>query len=169
MSQVRLRYLAILAILVGLGTSACWQRVTPPAPDSAGGVYEQAGYNYFRWKEGLAVMVWQDATATTSCNSFGSTDDPTHTVQCQAISETGQEVIWQLETDDGRTATFSINNQTYDLADGTVFLVKTAVGHADIQQLQRDLSTVQAENDSITQYSLSDSDIEQFIQSVPAN
>ena len=96
---------------------------------------------------------------------MSATDDDTHLVQCQALSESGYDFFWQIETKDGRTAQFSINNQPFDLADGTVFLVTTASGQTDIQQLQRDLSGLTADDPSITAYSLADPDINQFIQS----
>ena len=131
----------------------------------AGGVYEFAGYEYFHWQEGLNILIWHDAITNSACNSSSSTSSDTTFVQCQAMSEDGYDFFWQIETGDGRTAEFSINNQPFDLADGTVFLVTTANGQTDIQQMQRDLSAVSASDQSITQFSLADPDIGQFIQS----
>jgi len=155
-------YLLSLSVLFSLGLVSCFRSSTTPAPDIAGGVYEFAGYEYFHWKEGLNILIWHDAIANSGCNS---NSEDTTLVQCQAMSEAGYDFFWQIETRDGRTAEISINNQSFDLADGTVFLVTTADGQMDIQQLQRDLSGVNANDQSITQFSLADPEISQFMQS----
>lgn len=156
--------LTLFVLLISLVTAACWRAETPPAPDMAGGVYEYAGYEYFHWQEGLNILIWHDAIASANCDSSGATDVDTHLVQCWTQSETGQEFAWQIETDNGRTAQFSLDGQSFDLAAGTVFLVTTANGTVDIQQLERDLSGVNSENESITRFSLADPDINQFIE-----
>lgn len=148
-----------------LGVIGCSRVSTPPAPDMAAGVYVRAGYEYFHWKEGLAVMIWHDATKSSSCESSGSTSEVTHVVRCHAISEANHRFDWQIETRDGLTAEFSIDDNSFDLSDGNVFIVTTANGKTDIRQLQRDLSSVKPEGDSITEYALMDVDIQRFIQS----
>ena len=165
MNRNNLIYLLSLSVLFSLGLVSCFRSSTPPGPDMAGGVYEYAGYEFFHWQEGLNILIWHDAIATSSCDSSGATDNDTHLVQCQAVSEAGYDFFWQIETDDGRTAQFSINSQPFDLANGTVFLVTTADGQMDIQQIERTLSGVNAESQSITQFSLDDPEISQFIQS----
>ena len=107
-------------------------------------------------------MVWHDAITSSGCNS--SSEDTT-LVNCQAMSEAGYDFFWQIKTEDGRTAQFSINNQSFDLANGTVFLVSTVDGQTDILQLQRNLSGVAANDQGVTQFSLADPEISQFIQS----
>jgi hypothetical protein len=164
MNRNKMIYLLSLSIFLGLGLAACFGR-TPPGPDMAGGGYENASYEYFHWQEGLNVLIWHDANTSSTCHSSGSTRSDTHLVQCQAVSEDGFEFFWQIETSDGRTAQFTINNQPIDLANGTVFLITLDSDLLDIQQLQRDLSGVSAEHQSITQFSLDDREINQFIQS----
>jgi uncharacterized protein YfiM (DUF2279 family) len=160
----RLVKLTLFVLLLSLATVACWRAETPPGPDMAGGVYEYAGYEYFHWNEGLNILIWHDAIANSSCDSSGATDVDTHFVQCWTQSETGQEFAWQIETRDGRTAQFSLDGQSFDLAAGTVFLVTTVNGTVDVQQLAIDLSGVNPENESITRFSLADPDISQFIE-----
>ncbi len=154
-----------LSVLLGLGLVACFGRTTPPGPDMAGGGYENAGYEYFHWREGLDILIWHDAVTSSFCNSSGSTSSDTHMVRCQAVSEDGFELFWQIGTADGRTAQLTINNQPFDLTDGSVFLIATAEDQLDIQQLERNLSGVNAEHQSITDFSLDDPEINQFIQS----
>jgi hypothetical protein len=154
---------AILMILLSAGCSPL-PVSTPPAPDMAGGVYVHVAYEYFHWQEGLDVMIWYNAPQSSSCDSSGSTSTKTHVVQCQAISETGQSFDWQIETSDGLTGKFVLNNNQFDLTEGNVFVVSTAQGQIDIQQFQCDLSSVRPESESITEFGLNDPDIAEFIQ-----
>ena len=142
---------------------------TPPAPDMAGGAYLQSGYEFFRWSEGLRIMIWHDAVSSSGCGSSVSTRDRTHVVECFAISQDGQRVDWRLETDDGLTALFTIDGATYDLGSGNLFLVSTAGVETEVRQAQRDLSGVEPQNDSILEFSLKDEDIQAFIQSTSSN
>jgi hypothetical protein len=129
-----------------------------------GGVYVRAAYEYFHWREGLDVMIWYDAAQSSSCDSSGSTSTNTHVIRCQALSESGLNLDWQIETSDGLTAKFVINDKQFNLSDGNVFVVSTAQDPIEIQQFQRDLSGVKPENESITEFGLNDPDIAEFIR-----
>jgi hypothetical protein len=169
MNRNRFLFLFVLAGLISLGTAACLRTETPPGPNTAGGVHESAAYSYFQWPEGLAIMIWHDAISSSTCDSGGATSNNTNLTQCSAVSEAGSGFTWQIATEDGRTAQFSINDQLFDLANGTVFLVRTAGGEPEIQQLERELSGVTPEGNSITTFSLADPEIEPFIQSTSSN
>ena len=155
---------AILMILISAGCSPA-PISPPPAPDMAGGVYEHVAYEYFHWQEGLNVMIWYDVAHSSSCNSSGSSSEKTHVVRCQAFYEPGRSLDWQIETSDGLTGKFVLNNNQFDLSDGNVFVVSTAQNPIEIQQFQRDLSGVKPESESIVGYGLNDPDIDAFIQS----
>jgi len=154
---------AILMILIS--TTGCSPVSSPPAPDMVGGVYSHAAYEYFRWLEGLDVMIWYDAAQSSSCDSSGPTSTKTHLVECQALSNSGRSLDWQIETSDGLTAKFVLNDKQFNLPDGNVFVVSTAQDAIEIQQFQRDLSGVKLENESITTFALNDPDIAEFIRS----
>lgn len=167
MKVLRHWMIGLIATLLCLGALACSPAFTPPGPTMAAGVYVEAGYEFFHWDEGLVVMLWHDATASSMCDSSGSTRDPIHTVDCQAVSHGGHSFKWRIETTDGVTGQFSIDDKLYKLSDGSLFIVRTAGGTNEIQQLQRELSYVDPENDnSITEYGLNDPDIKPFIQSI---
>jgi len=155
--------IAIQTILISAGCSPS-PVSTPPAPDMAGGVYVHVAYEFFHWQEGLDVMIWYDAAQSSSCDSSGSTSAKTHAVQCQAISDTGQDLDWQIETSDGLTGEFTLNNDRYNLTEGNVFVVSTVQDPIDIRQFQRDLSTVKPESENIIQFGLNDPDIAEFIR-----
>jgi len=130
-----------------------------------GGAYVHAAYEYFHWREGLDIMIWYDAAQSSSCDSSGSTGAKTHEVRCQVFFESGRSLDWQIETSDGLTGKFTLNNDQFDLSVGNVFVVSTAQDPPEIQQFQRDLSGIKPENESIIEFGLNDPDIAKFIQS----
>jgi len=154
--------LIFLAVALLLATSGC-ARTTPPGPGTAYGQFEGAGYLYCRWEQGLRLMIWHDATDATSTGS-GSITDPTYRVEGRAVSPGGAPVEWTIETSDGQTAQFTLNGASYDLAEGTTFLVRTSGGSIQVEQLQRDLSDVQLERESILAFAQADPDIARFIE-----
>jgi len=47
----------------------------------------------------------------------------------------GRRVEWQVQTTDGETAQFWINNVDYDLGAGALFILTTRNGTTDVRQL----------------------------------
>lgn len=160
----------IFLVLLSLSLTACLTRTTPPAPNTAGGTYENVGYQFFQWPEGLNIMIWHESVTESSCDSAVGYGVDTNIVQCRLLTKSGFEFTWDIATKDGRTAEFMLAGQPYDLDNGNVFLIKTVDGQLDVQQLPRDLSDVTTTHDSITQFGLSDADIRHFIETPkPAN
>jgi hypothetical protein len=154
--------LVFLAIALLLPASGCY-RTTPPGPDTAYGQFEGAGYLFYRWAQGLRIMIWHDATNAASSGS-GSTSDPAYRVEGRALYEDGSELNWTIETRDGQSAQFTLNGAGYDLSTGTLFLVKTSGGSTQVEQMRRDLSGVQLERESILAFAQGDPDIARFIE-----
>jgi len=168
MNTMRISIKLFSAITLFFGMFACSYRSTPPGPDMAAGGYNYTAYDVFRWEQGLNVMIWHDAGSSSACSSSGSSDDPMHTVDCHAVSFEGQRFDWQIKTDDGLIGEFRINNDPYDLSDGSIFIVRTTDGIMDIQQLIGDFSSVSLEHESIVAYGLDHAELAQFIQSASA-
>jgi hypothetical protein len=70
---------------------------------------------------------------------------------------------WKLETTDGKTAMLSLNAQQYDLSKGALFLVKTAGGQTQVQQIKTDLSMIQPTNEGCKAFSEANPDVSNFI------
>lgn len=145
--------------------SNCSPKSTPPGPDSAFGKFEQTAYSFHRWEEGLVLMIWHDVSESSMCEGSGSTTDPAYRLQCYAESKDGRRVDWEVQTADGRTARFRIDGISYDLSDGALFIIKTRDG-ARVIQLQRDLSSVHPNRESVTTFARSDPDVLSFIESI---
>jgi hypothetical protein len=162
------RHLFVALLLVGLVTSGCSGKRTPPGPNSAYGAFESAAYNLFRWEDGPSILMWHDASGSGTCHGSGSTEDPVYHMDCSAQGADGSELAWSLESAEGETVEMRINGADYDLSDGNLFLIRTQAGGTDITQLQKDLTGITLERDSILGFAQSDPDISTFLQSLPS-
>ena len=135
-------------------------RPTPPGADTAAGTVGQASYVFLQWKEGLAVMIWHDSSASSS--GSGSASDPTYRYQGYTESPGGQLFGWEVQTADGKTALLKIDEIGYDLADGGLFIVTVEAGETRVKQLDRDLSSVQTNWESIAAFAQNVSDVADF-------
>jgi hypothetical protein len=147
----------LMSTMVGCGKS------TAPGANIAGGVYKQSGYTLMKWEEGLAIMIWHDAIAASNSHGSSSTGSSVYTLKGHAESKNGTRVEWDLETSDGKTAQFIIDNTNYDLSEGALFIISTKTGTITIMQLNRDLSDVQPEYDSCVAFGENDLDVADFL------
>jgi hypothetical protein len=161
------KLLASLAALLVVPLSACSPGSTPPGPYAAYGTVGQVGYVYYRWKEGLALMIWHDIAGSSMSSGSGSTTDPVYRLHGYAESQDGRRLDWELQTSDGMTAQFEIDNTSYDLLDGALFIITTQGGETDVRQLERDLSDVQTNHESCLAFARSDPDLVKFIGDTP--
>ena len=75
---------------------------------------------------------------------------------------TGRDCVWRCATADGKIGTFVTDGQSYDLANGNVFLVRTANG-GGVTQLTLDLSTTDMKHESFPELAKRDEVIGKFI------
>ncbi|MCP5101653.1 MAG: hypothetical protein GY943_39415 [Chloroflexi bacterium] len=155
--------LLLMILFISMAGCSNFTSHTPPGASIAGGQYEQAGYLFLQWAEGLEIMVWHDGNRSSTCGSTAVTDQP-YKLECSIESLDGH-VDWRAETHDGITAQFEIDNVHYDLARGTLFLIQTRGGQIEVTQLARDFSTVGQERESIISFAEDDPDISEFIRS----
>jgi hypothetical protein len=141
------------------------KRPAPPGADAAAGTVGRAGYVLLRWYEGLAVMIWHDISG--SSRGSGSMRGPIYTYQGVAESTGGQHFDWETRTADGSTAIFAIDGTRYHLAAGSLFIVTTQDGQTQVRQLERDLSAVQTDRESILGFAKSHVDLASFIGRAP--
>jgi len=142
------------------------QRYTPPGPNTHTAKVEDASYVLLRWAEGLSVMMWFDSYGVVFTSGGGSTDDPIYRGSGHFESNDRRRVEWQFETENGITATFKINDTTYDLSKQTLFLISTQSDRVSIQQIERDLSGVSTTVESCTEFAKNDPDVSAFIKTV---
>ena len=156
---------ALLIIVVAAAVAACTGSSSPPGANKYLGSLEQGGYLLLRWQEGLDVMIWHDFACSAVAHSAGSTEDRVYTERGSARSADGRSFEWELQTTDGRTGQMRIGKASYDLSAGTLFIVTTSGGTADVRQLDRDLSTVPLDHDGILAFAEKDPDLANFLNS----
>lgn len=150
-----------LIVFVGANLSACSHTATLPEPQTASGVYVHSGFEYYRWEEGLRLMIWHDGINHVSCST--STNNRRYEIECNAIAYTNNSFEWHLETNDGITAKFIIDDHLFDLSDGNLFIATSLGEDTEVRQVKRDLSEVQANAESVTEFGLSDPVVLEFI------
>ena len=150
----------VQAEFIGAGFSS---RSTPPGANVAGGGVGQTSYVFLRWKEGLALMMWHDFVKSSAGKGTGSTADPIYQYRGHAESLNGRRFGWEVQTVDGRVALFTIDGTRYDPADGALFIVTTENGKTEVRQLDRDLSGVQSDRESIIAFARGDPDVTRFV------
>jgi hypothetical protein len=156
-----------VAILVAL--SSCGGKTTPPGasviygslivPEGFGGAYR-----VLQWQEGLTIVLVDDVDGNHESSGSGTTEDPVWRGQGVARAADGREVRWRVETTNGKTATFFIDEQEYDLEQGTLFLIRTTGGQTMVTQHKRDMAGRCFDDNSCQQILKSDPAVMRFIQ-----
>ena len=159
----RLAALALMVILIVAAATACTGRSTPPGANKYLGSFEQGGYLFLRWQEGLEVMIWHDIAGSAVAHSAGSTEDRVYAERGSAQSADGRSFEWELQTTDGKMGQVRIGSSSYDLAAGTLFIVTTSGGTTDVRQFDRDLSAVPLDHDGILAFAEKDPDLAAFL------
>ena len=121
-------------------------------------------YTRLQWKEGLSITIVDDSQGGHQNSGSGSTEDPVWRGRGSISSQDGQEIAWRVETRDGKTAAFFIDQQSYDLTQGTLFLIKTRGGSPEIAQHQSQQSGTCSDHESCQQLLEADPAVLQFIQ-----
>lgn len=153
---------SFLSVHLVILISACVNNPPPPTPETIPGIYLQTSYEFYRWEESLALMIWHDGIKSSGCES--STDQSRFSMKCHAISVDGHRFEWYLETNDGETADFSINEQSFDLAEGNLFIITMPGGELSVSQFKRDLFKVAAIAEEVIEFGLADHAVREFIQ-----
>jgi hypothetical protein len=167
MCTKRLQKVCLWLLLIASLSSSCSPRSTPPGANSIGGVVDAAYYSYHYWEEGLAILVWHDLSyAAESCSGTGSTEDPVYRLVCDVRARDGRHFRWEVHTSDGVTAEMWIDDKSFDLSQGAMFLVSTQNDGISIGQLQRDFSELEPDNEAISALTNGDRDVANFVNSV---
>ena len=149
--------------------SACAQKTTPPGASIAGGsllVPEGSGgsFTLLQWSEGLSITIVDDGQTDHQSAGSGSSQDPVWRGRGSIRGQEGQDITWRVETTDGERAVFFLNEQPYDLSQGTLFLIKTRGGSVQVSQQQSGHNRPCSDYASCEQLLMQDPAVMQFIQ-----
>jgi hypothetical protein len=160
----------IAAVLLAL--SGCGTRTMPEGASTISGsllVPEGTGgrFSILRWPNGLNIILVDDIVSGDyegSASGNGSTEDPTWRGEGWTRAADGREFYWRVETTDGKTTAFFINDQAYALEQGTMFLIRVTPGSTQVVQ-HKDVPAGRCfDYDSCEQLLKNDPAIKQFIQ-----
>jgi hypothetical protein len=119
-------------------------------------------YVSMRGDGAVNLLIWSDAfrSAGTHAESalFGSPR-----VEGFFTSVDGKRISWTWKAPSERGGDFQLNGTSYDLANGTVFLVSTKGGQVRVTQLDVDLSTVQANKQGFEAFAKDQPRVAQFV------
>ena len=164
MHNFRVRFVWFCILLIANFTISCSPKSTPPGASSIYGGVDVARFSYHYWEEGLAILIWHDFTyGGEGCSGSSSTEDPVYRLVCDVESADGKSFSWTVHTQDGVTAEIWIEEQSYDLSRGNMFLVKSQDGGIHVEQYQRDFSEINPTDETINALSKSDPDVSNFI------
>ena len=148
---------------------ACAAKTTPPGaniifgslmvPEGFGG-----SYTVLQWKEGLLISIVDDSQGAHHNAGSGSSEDPVWRGQGNITGRNGQDITWRVETTDGKTGQFFIDEQAYDLTQGTLFLIKTSGESTQVMQQQSGFNGSCSDDESCQQLLKQDSAVLQFIE-----
>jgi len=141
----------IVLVLLIVG---CWQSSPPLQPDEPVISSEKDGTVFFhRWRAGPTVMICCDIVGG-RCEIGNSTSGSPLVLKVEgnASAKDGRRLDWKLETSDGRSIKCWVNGKEYDISKGSLFLVKTKGGKMQVEQLNRDLSGIQADEESCRRF-----------------
>ena len=136
-------------------------RISGPASPGLGGpsgivIWGQGAV----YRLGTVFAVWSDG----SNGGGGNSNSSGQSMKCQGSLRTrdGRTVEFQCETPDGKTGQATVNDVTYDLEGGNLFLVTTEGDQIKVKQLKRNLSDLKFDRDSLQAFGKKDPDVAEF-------
>ena len=164
MYKIRARFAWVSILLIATFIIGCSPKSTPPGASSIYGGVDVARFSYHHWEEGLTILIWHDFTyGEEGCSGTSSTEDPVYRLVCDVESADGKSFSWTVHTQDGVTADMWIEEQSYDLSRGNMFLVKSQDGGIQVEQYQRNFSEFEPTVETVNALSKSDPNVADFI------
>ena len=120
---------ATLAVIVlaGVGLIGCKTSLKglPPKPKTVQGETARAEhFTMLAWDNGLRLLVVDDFPGSIQRKSDFSLGDDSPYVFVESVTAGDVSMSWTMETQDGQTGRFELDETTYDLADGAVFVAR---------------------------------------------
>lgn len=165
--------LLLVLLMCATITAGCGATLAPPPPTPhtiSGMTRDRTSYTFLKWNGGLAIMLVDqcDVHSLSGSGCDGESDRRKGDAHWwdQETNEWQDGYEWELETSDGRTAQFSINNVQYDLEQGRVFHIDAKGDQATVQQLDRDLTNVQPNRTSCNNFVTADPELTKTTEGV---
>ncbi|HBI43585.1 MAG TPA: hypothetical protein DDY78_12150 [Planctomycetales bacterium] len=146
----------------GIGNPS-WTEWTP-GNDQIPGI-DQASITCGLWSDGrMAFVVWTDVSGGSSAMLPPvTTKGEGFVFEGRHQGSDGRHIDCRCATKDGRAGTVTINDKTFDLAQGALFLVSTISGQTQVRQLER--NTLKLKGEDLKELAKNDQEIRDFFVS----
>jgi hypothetical protein len=121
--------------------------------------WSHANFEFLTWREGLTFLWVDDLSGTGDSSRTGESSGDFYYDAGSAWNDDGARYEWRLDTPDGKTATFRINDKEYDISQGTLFVIKAKGDKVEVHQLNRDLSALPIDGPAIHEFLKNDAEV----------
>jgi hypothetical protein len=144
-----------ITVPAGVNASISW---SSGRPDARPGI-DAAMVNSCTWGGAPAFVLWTDLNndASSSAEEQGS-----FVYSGSQTAPDGRKVRYRCRTRDGRTGDVTIDDRTYDLAKGALFLVSAREPRTRVLQLQRDVRQLTLSTAKLQQFARDDPEMVAF-------
>jgi hypothetical protein len=118
----------------------------------------------YRWPNGPVVLICGDAgQGSTHAGETFSGPPWVRKQEGAASAKDGRRFEWALEMADGKSVKCRVAGQEFDLAEGSLFLVRTRGGKTEVEQISRDVSAVQPTAESCKEFAKKNADVAELL------
>ena len=111
----------------------------------------------------MAVVVWTDVSSGSSFLPPITTKPEGLVFEGHHRGPDGRHIDCRCATQDGRTGAVTINDKTFDLDQGALFLVSTISGQTQVRQLKREI--LKSAGEDLRDLAKNDQEIRDFFAS----
>jgi len=111
----------------------------------------------------MAVVVWTDVSSGSNFLPPITTKPEGFVFEGHHRGPDGRHIDCRCATTDGRTGAVTINDKTFDLDQGALFLVSTISGQTQVRQLKREI--LRSAGEDLRNLAKNDQDIRDFFAS----
>ncbi|MEZ6094560.1 MAG: hypothetical protein R3C03_10040 [Pirellulaceae bacterium] len=123
----------------------------PPRPLSISGETDQnQHYAFLAWQDGLRLLVIDNFVGPATRKSDFKLGDGRPYVFAESAKTEAIVMSWSIETTDGKTGKFILDDRLQDLTKGTVFVARQNANGFTLKQIRSDeLSTIEPTKEAI--------------------
>lgn len=155
---------SLLIVVVGsLGACAgCQPKSTVAGPGVLTSSGSGVSFTYLKWDSGQRILLVDNVGNGRGSTSSSTTSDPLNHSKGYAGPDGPGGYKWTCDSS-ATTTTFKIDGKEYDIANGTVFVVKAKDGKTEVSQLKRDMTAFPYEAEGCKQAIEKDEEIQKLL------
>jgi hypothetical protein len=135
-----------------------WARDKPTVPG-----IDHAAVHIGLYANSPALVVWSDGQGGSFNASWDRTRNAVH-YEGVFTSRGGRNVAVHCFTSDGKTGPVTIDDETFELGNGSLFLVASSGTKTVVKQLRRDLSKLGSDSEWFQANAMTDAEIKSFFE-----